>query len=79
LTATYTAGVAQNTGAFNPTAYVSDGATLGLTALSAYTHAGTELNTGEYQAFTSCVEDFLLDTAAREHKTVKVNVAWDEK
>lgn len=78
LTATYLAGVTQNTAAFNPTAYVSDGATLGLTALSAYTHVGTELNTGEYQAFTNCVEDYLLDTAARRRKTVKVNVAWDE-
>jgi hypothetical protein len=38
----------------------------------------TGLNTGEYIAFTKCVEAYLLDTASRADKTVKVNVAWDE-
>ena len=56
----------------------ADGATLGLTALTKYTHVGTALNTGEHQAFVKCVEAFLLDSASRAEKTVKVNVAWDE-
>ena len=38
----------------------------------------TGLNTGEYIAFTKCVEAYLLDTSSRADKTVKVNVAWDE-
>ena len=40
--------------------------------------APTGLNTGEYISFTKCVEAYLLDSASRAEKTVKVNVAWDE-
>merc|ERR1719235_1574431 len=51
-------------------------AVLGMTTLSKYANEG--VNTGERAAFTQCVENYHLDRKARENKTVKVNVAWDE-
>lgn len=103
LSATYAAGIAQSAEAVNPLYHEGEGATLGLTALTAYYNDGgsashqalvggappvgphgkpasvpTGLNTGEYIAFTKCVEAYLLDTTSRADKTVKVNVAWDE-
>lgn len=103
--ATYASGVAQSHKSIDNAAYhEAEGATLGLTALTAYYNDGTGvdgagtvsldgpppgphgkpsapptgLNTGEYIAFTQCVEAFLLDSASRANRTVKVNVAWDE-
>jgi hypothetical protein len=77
LKASYMAGVAHScTADPNSHFYMSDGATLGLTALSKYDFQTTGLNTGEYTAFTQCVEAFLLDGESRANKTVKVNVAW---
>ena len=38
----------------------------------------TGINTGERDAFVACVESYLLDSASRINRTVKLNVAWDE-
>ena len=66
--------------AFGAAAHETDGAIIGLTGqLGKYAVApGVDVFVGERQAFVACVEEHQLDTASREHKTVKINVAWDE-
>jgi hypothetical protein len=54
----------------------SDALVIGAANLSAYHTQGTEVNTGERDAFAACVEEFLMDAASRTNSTVKINVAW---
>eukprot|EP00047_Mylnosiga_fluctuans_P014153 m.35740 g.35740 ORF g.35740 m.35740 type:complete len:1056 (+) comp5354_c0_seq1:167-3334(+) len=58
--------------------HISDAAVFGVFNLTKYYIADTGLNTGERDAFSRCVEAFLLDNESRQAGTVKINVAWDE-
>ena len=55
--------------------HVCDKGIVGAANLSRY-FAPSRINTGEREAFSACVEKFLMDKDAREGRTVKINVAW---
>ena len=78
LTAAYAAGIDHDSSwGGDDAAHVTEAAVLGPTSLSKYDVADG-FNQGERAALVACVESYLLDSASRAAKTVKVNVAWDE-
>ena len=57
------------------TGHLCDAAVIGVYNLTKYYVAETGINNGERDAFSDCVDAFLLDKSMRT-RTVKINVAW---
>jgi len=57
--------------------FVADAGVLGVTKLVGYEMPETGVDLGERDAFTACVENFLLDLESRKAGAVRLQVAWD--